>query len=193
MSSVFFDSNIYFIDKNINYFKYGNCFRIFNEKGNHVGYISEEISKTQKFLTNFLNKNILPFQLDIKDNKGNLHSSTFKGWTFMLSTTLINDNNGNTIGFIKQKFKLLNPVFTIYNKNKQPIADIIGKSDTNYFQIYDPTGKKIGSINKKWTGDMYGFFSTANKFNITLKSDDLELLNRSTILLGALIVDKILL
>jgi hypothetical protein len=40
---------------------------------------------------------------------------------------------------------------------------------------------------------MNGIFSTADKFNITLKSDDLELLNRSTILLGALIVDKILL
>ena len=77
MNSIFFDSSTFFIDENINYFKYGYCLRVFNENGYQVGFISEEVSRVQKFLKNFLSKNILPFQFEIKDSKGNLQSLIF--------------------------------------------------------------------------------------------------------------------
>ena len=88
-TSIFFDSSTYFIDENINYFKYGNCFRVFNEKGSQVGFISEKISRGHKLLKHFLNRNIVPFQFEIKDSKGNFQSSIFKGWTFMLMWPLL--------------------------------------------------------------------------------------------------------
>tara|TARA_B110000091_G_scaffold155794_1_gene165915 strand:+ start:793 stop:1377 length:585 start_codon:yes stop_codon:yes gene_type:complete len=191
-NSFFFDSNTYFIDKNINYFKYGKCFRVFNENGKQIGFISEEISKGQKFLKNFVNKNILPFQLEIKDNKGNLQSLIFKGWSLMLPSIVIKDDTGNTIGFVKQKFKLFCPFFTIYNKNKHPIAEVTRNSKIDFFQINGSSGKKIGSINKNWKGDMYGLFSTADNYNVILNSDDMKLLHKNTVLLGALIIEKIL-
>ncbi|MDA9977053.1 phospholipid scramblase family protein [Polaribacter sp.] len=192
MNSIFFDSSTYFIDENINYFKYGNCFIVFNEKGSQVGFISEKISKGHKLLKHFLNKNIVPFQFEIKDSKGNLQSSIFKGWTFMLSPIVIKNEKAITIGFVKRKLKLFNPTFTIYNKNNEVIANIIGTFASDFFQIQDSTGKNIGSINKKWNGDMTGFFSTADKYNINLNSIKLESFNKNTILLGALIIDKVL-
>ncbi|MDB9848673.1 hypothetical protein OAC54_04800 [Polaribacter sp.] len=39
---------------------------------------------------------------------------------------------------------------------------------------------------------MTGFFSTADKYNINLNSIKLESFNKNTILLGALIIDKVL-
>jgi uncharacterized protein YxjI len=110
----------------------------------------------------------------------------------MLSPIVIKNEKGITIGFVKQKFKLLNPTFSIYNKDNQLIADIIGTSTKAFFHIQDSAGKNIGSINKKWNGDMAGFFSTVDKYNVNLNSSSLEFSNKNTILLGALIIDKIL-
>lgn len=50
MNSIFFDSNTFFIDKKSNHFKYESYFRVFNENGNHVGFIIEEVSSLQKIL-----------------------------------------------------------------------------------------------------------------------------------------------
>ncbi len=192
MNSIFFDSSTYFIDDNINYFKHGNCFRVFNEKGIQVGFISDEISRGHKFIKYFLNKNIVPFQFEIKDSKGNLQSSIFKGWTLMLSPIVIKNEKALTIGFVKRKIKLFNTTFSIYNNNNQVLANIIGTFTNDFFQIQDSTGKIIGSINKKWDADITGFFTTADKCNIILNSSALDHSSKKTILLGALIIDKVL-
>lgn len=188
MNSIFFDSSTFFIDENINYFKYGNCFRVFNENGYQVGFISEEVSRVQ----NFLSKNVLPFQFEIKDSKGNLQSLIFKGWTLMLSPIVIINDKAVPIGFVKRNFKLFKPVFTIHNENNKVIASIIGDFSNNFFRIEDTSGKIIGSINEKWDGDITGLFSTADKCNVKLNSNTLEYSSKNTILLGALIIDKIL-
>lgn len=66
----------------------------------------------------------------------------------MLSPIVIKNEKAITIGFVKRKFKLFNTTFTIYNKNNQVIANIIGTFASDFFQIQDSTGKNIGSIKK---------------------------------------------
>ena len=75
MNSNFFDSNNYFIDEKVNFFKFENCYKVFNDKGNEIGSINQKISIGQKLLRLLLNKNMLPFQLEIKDSKGILQTS----------------------------------------------------------------------------------------------------------------------
>ena len=124
MNSNFFDSNSYFIDEKVNFFKFENCYKVFNNKGNEIGSVNQKISTGQKILRLLLNKNMLPFQLEIKDSNGNLQSSISRGWTFFMSKIIINDSNGNNIGSIKQKFKLFKPTFRIYNKSEQLVSVI---------------------------------------------------------------------
>lgn len=192
MNSNFFDSNSYFIDEKVNYFKFENCYKVFNDKGNEIGSVNQKISTGQKFLRLLLNKNMLPFQLEIKDSSGNLQASISRGWTFFMSTIIINDSKGNHIGSIKQKFKLFKPTFKIYGKSEQIIAVITGDWKAWNFQINDSYDKEIGTISKKWNGAMKEIFTTADKYNVNLNSGFTDSSNKIAILSGAITIDMVL-
>ena len=192
MNSNFFDSNSYFIDEKVNYFKFENCYKVFNNKVNEIGYVNQQLSVGQKLLRLLLNKNMLPFQLEIKDSTGNLQTSISRGWTFFMSTITIDDSKGNTIGSIKQKFKLFKPTFKIYNKSEQLVAVITGDWKAWNFQINDSYNKQIGTISKKWNGAMKEIFTTADKYNVDLNSGYTDVSNKMAILSSAITIDMVL-
>ena len=192
MNSNFFESNSYFIDEKVNYFKFENSYKVFNNKGNEIGSVNQKLSLGQKSLRLLLNKNMLPFQLEIKDAKGNLQTSISRGWTFFMSTILIDDSNGNNIGSIKQKFKLFKPTFKIYDKSEQLVAVITGDWKAWNFQIKDSNDKQIGTINKKWNGAMKEIFTTADKYNVDLNSEYTDVSNKMAILSSAITIDMVL-
>ena len=192
MNSNFFDSNSYFIDEKVNFFKFENCYKVFNDKGNEIGSVNQKISTGQKILRLLLNKNMLPFQLEIKDSNGNLQSSISRGWTFFMSKIIINDSNGNNIGSIKQKFKLFKPTFRIYNKSEQLVSVITGDWKAWNFKINDSKDKQIGTISKKWNGAMKEIFTTADKYNVDINQEFNDTTNKIAILSGAITIDMVL-
>ncbi|ARV13865.1 LURP-one-related/scramblase family protein [Polaribacter sp. SA4-12] len=192
MSSNFFESNSYFIDEKVNYFKFENAYKVFNNKGNEIGSVTQKLSLGQKALRLLLNKNMLPFQLAIKDKSGNLQTTISRGWTFFMSTILIDDSKGNNIGSIKQKFKLFKPTFKIYNKSKQLVAVITGDWKAWNFKINDASKKQIGTINKKWNGAMKEIFTSADKYNVDLIPGYTNVSNKMAILSSAITIDMIL-
>jgi|TARA_B110000908_G_C10214969_1_gene432313 uncharacterized protein YxjI len=192
MNSNFFDSNSYFIDEKVNFFKFENCYKVFNDKGNEIGSVNQKISTGQKILRLLLNKNMLPFQLEIKDSNGNLQSSISRGWTFFMSKIIINDSNGNNIGSIKQKFKLFKPTFRIYNKSEQLVSVITGDWKAWNFKINDSKDKQIGTISKKWNGAMKEIFTTADKYNVDINQEFTDTTNKIAILSGAITIDMVL-
>jgi len=192
MNSNFFDSNNYFIDEKVNFFKFENCYKVFNDKGSEIGSINQKISIGQKLLRLLLNKNMLPFQLEIKDSKGNLQTSISRGWTFFMSTIIIDDSKGINIGSIKQKFKLFKPTFKIYNKSGQLVAVITGDWKAWDFQIKDAYDRQIGTISKKWNGAMKEIFTSADKYNVDLNSSYTDISNKMTILSSAITIDMVL-
>jgi uncharacterized protein YxjI len=192
MNSNFFESNSYFIDEKVNIFKFENSYKVYNNKGNEIGSVNQKLSLGQKALRLLLNKNMLPFQLEIKDKSGNLQTSISRGWTFFMSTILIDDSKGNNIGSIKQKFKLFKPTFKIYNKTEQLVAVITGDWKAWNFKINDSSEKQIGTINKKWNGAMKEIFTTADKYNVDLNSGYTDVSNKMAILSSAITIDMVL-
>ena len=192
MNSNFFESNSYFIDEKVNIFKFENSYKVYNNKGNEISSVNQKLSLGQKALRLLLNKNMLPFQLEIKDKSGNLQTSISRGWTFFMSTILIDDSKGNNIGSIKQKFKLFKPTFKIYNKTEQLVAVITGDWKAWNFKINDSSEKQIGTINKKWNGAMKEIFTTADKYNVDLNSGYTDVSNKMAILSSAITIDMVL-
>ena len=91
-------------------------------------------------------------------------------------------NGGIQIGIIKQSFSILDPIFTIYDKNETPIyyleADccqcgflcrnnFMGKTDDAHFFIYNynEKGNPVGDICKKAAKSM---FSIADDYSVVL-------------------------
>lgn len=192
MNSNFFDSNSYFIDEKVNYFKFENCYKVFNNEGSEIGSVNQKISSGQKFLRLLLNKNMLPFHLEIKDANGNLQTSISRGWTFFMSTIVIGDSQGKNIGSIKQKFKLFKPRFEIHNQSQKLVAVITGDWKAWNFQINDSSDKQIGTISKKWNGAMKEIFTTADKYNVDINSEYTDTSNKMAILSSAITIDMVL-
>lgn len=192
MYSTFFDTNTYFIDENVNYFKFENCYKIFNEKGENIGTINQKLTSGQKVLRLFMNKANLPFLFEIRNSNNEIEASISRGWTFFLSKIIIKDAIGNKIGSVQQKFKIIKPGFKIFNNMGMIIAEISGDWKAWNFVITDNSNVPIGSISKKWVGIAKEFFTTADKYNVNIDPNYSIKENKIVILASAITIDMVL-
>lgn len=192
MKSNFFESNTYFIDEKVNFFKFENCYQIYNDKGENIGAIKQKLNIGQKLLSLLISKTMLPFLLEIRDSNDNLEVTISRGWTFILSKITIKNAQGEAIGYIKQKFKLFSPTFNIFNTSEELIAEISGDWKAWNFTINDAANNQIGSISKKWAGAMKELFTTADKYNVQIEENYASLENKIAILAGAITIDMVL-
>lgn len=192
MSSNFFESNSYFIDEKVNYLKFANCYKIYNESGLQIGTINQKLSGGQKFLRLLLNKSMLPFRLEIRDSNEQLLVTVSRGWTFFMSKISLLDPNENLIGTISQKFKLLKPNFKIFSNAGAQIGEIQGDWKAWNFTIHDATGNQIGTISKKWAGAVKEIFTTADKYHVSVDPSYSNLAGKTILLASAITIDMVL-
>ena len=85
MISNFFDSNTYFIDEKVNFFKFENVYTIYDGDGKNVGAVKQKLTTGQKVLRMFVKKPMLPFLLEIQDEINQVEATISRGWTFFMS------------------------------------------------------------------------------------------------------------
>lgn len=192
MKTKFFESNNYFIDEKVNFFKFENCYKVYNDQGEPVGMINQKLSGGQKLLRLLLNKAMLPFLLEIKDVNDNVVATIARDWTFFLSKITVTNADGVVVGIVRQKFKLFKPTFKIYNTSEELIAEISGDWKAWNFKIQDASNNQIGTINKKWAGAMQEIFTSADKYNVNMNTDFASMENKVAILAGAITIDMVL-
>lgn len=168
MISDFFTPNTYFIDEKVNFFRFANAYKIYNENGDQLGQVEQKLSLGAKILRFLINKSILPYKFDIVNVNGTVEATVQRGWTFWMTKTNILDASGNLVGKVRQKFAFLNATFIIETTEGQEIARIVGDWKAWNFVITDNTGTEIGSITKKWNGVMKEVFTSADKYIVDL-------------------------
>jgi len=188
----FFLGNTYFIDEKVQFLKFHNHYKVYDKDGMQIGSVVQRVSGWHKFLRLFLNKAMFPFTLEIIDNNEQVLLSIQRGWTFWMSKITIVKNDGTTLGFIRQKFKLLKPAFRIFDQNESEIGMITGDWKAWNFSIKDNNGNEIGTINKKWAGMAKEFFTTADKYNVSINPSYAEDTNKINIVATAIIIDMVL-
>lgn len=188
----FFESNDYFIDENVNYFKFGNTYKVYNNEGEQVGVINQSVTTWHKFLRLLLNKAIFPFTLEVHNIDNDLLVTIRRGWTFWMSKITITDANQNEIGSITQKFKFFKPTFKISNALGEEIAKITGDWKAWDFKIVNSNDKQIGTINKKWGGVVKELFTRADKYHVSIIPEYAEDTNKIAIVSCAITIDMVL-
>ena len=192
MISNFFDSNTYFIDEKVNFFKFENVYNIYDGEGKNIGAVKQKLTTGQKMLRLLLKKPMLPFLLEIKDDIDQVEATISRGWTFFMSKITIADPDGNKIGMVTQKFKFFKPTFNISDKDDKPIATITGDWKAWNFVIKDAQGKEIGKVSKKWAGLAQEIFTTADKYNVNLIEDITNKEHKMAIMASAITIDMVL-
>ncbi|MFD0940897.1 LURP-one-related/scramblase family protein [Pedobacter boryungensis] len=189
----FFLGDEYFIDQKVNFLKFTNEYKVYNEQGAQIGVIKQRMSGWQKFLTLLINKAMMPFHLEITDTNGQLQATISRGWTFWMSKISVTDPNGVEIGIIKQKFKFFKPTFTITDPSTgDTIAQITGDWKAWNFTIKNAMGVEIGKIGKKWAGAMKEIFTSADKYNVSIDPTYAENKQKVAIVATAITIDMVL-
>ncbi|MCP9749830.1 LURP-one-related/scramblase family protein [Ferruginibacter sp. HRS2-29] len=188
----FFETNNYFIDEKLAFFKFTNAYRVYDETGMEIGLIRQRLSAGQKALRLLLNKAMLPFMLEVCDMDGNVLVTIRRGWTFWMSKITLTDGFGNPVGSIKQKFKFLKPTFKILDETNTEIADITGDWKGWNFAIVDERQQNIGTITKKWNGILKEAFTTADKYIVSIVPEYAENRRKMAIVSTAITIDMVL-
>lgn len=188
----FFECNEYFIDQKVNFFKFEAEYKVYNESGTQIGSIRQRISNGHKALRLLINKAMMPFLLEIVDLEGNVIAIVKRGWTFFMSEIVVLNENHEVYGYIKQKWKFFKATFHIMDAQKEVIAQISGDWKAWNFEITGPNGSKIGSVNKKWAGAMKEVFTSADKYNVSIKEEYKENIDKIIIVSTAITIDMVL-
>lgn len=189
----FFLGDEYFIDEKVNFLRFTNEYKVYNETGAQIGVIKQRMGGWQKALTLLVNKAMLPFQLEIIDAEDRLQATITRGWTFWMSKIVVTDANGVEIGHIKQKFKFFKPTFLISDPSSgENIAQITGDWKAWNFAIKNPAGEDMGKISKKWAGAMKEIFTSADKYNVSIDPNYAENNNKVAIIATAITIDMVL-
>lgn len=188
----FFETNEYFIDQKVNYFKFEAEYKVFGEDGNQIGLIKQRISTGHKILRLVLGKAMMPFLLEIVDMEGNTLAVIKRGWTFFMSEIAVLNGHSEVLGFIKQKWAFLKPTFHIMSANKTKIAEIKGDWKGWNFAISEAGGQPIGTISKKWAGAMKEIFTTADKYNVSIREEYKENTDKIVVVSTAITIDMVL-
>lgn len=188
----FFESNEYFIDEKVQFLKFHNVYKVYDAMGLQVGTVTQNVSGWHKVLRLFLKKAMLPFHLQVTDGNDRVLASIHRGWTFWMSKITIQDANGNISGYIRQKFRLLKPRFRIFDESENQIAEINGDWKAWNFSITDSNGVQIGTINKKWSGVAKEFFTSADKYHVSITPGYAEDRNKMNIVITAITIDMVL-
>lgn len=189
----FFLGDEYFIDEKVNFLKFTNEYKVYNEQGTQIGIIKQRMSGWHKVLTLLINKAMMPFQLEITDANDQLQATISRGWTFWMSKIVVTDPNGAEIGHIKQKFKFFKPTFLINDPaSGENIAQITGDWKAWNFTITNPAGAEMGKISKKWAGAMKEIFTSADKYNVSIDPTYAENNKKVAIVATAITIDMVL-
>lgn len=189
----FFLGDEYFIDQKVNFLKFANEYKVYNETGSQIGIIKQRMTGWHKVLTLLINKAMMPFHLEITDVNGVVQAEIRRGWTFWMSKILVTDANGAEIGLLRQKFKFFKPGFVIVDPSSNVlIAEIKGDWKAWNFTITTPEGNEMGKISKKWAGVLKEVFTTADKYNVSIDPAYAETNKKVAIVATAITIDLIM-
>lgn len=186
----FFENNTFVIDEKIQTFKFENAFKVYNDNGDEIGAIKENMPTSRKFLSLFISKKLLPLQFDVLNAEGSVAATLKRGWTMFMSKIQIFDEKGTQVGLIKQKWAL-KPKFEIYDMKDNLIAVIKGDWVCWEFKIMDPKDNQIGLIDKKFNGLAKELFTDADKYAVTIEPSVTEPALRIAIASSASAIDMI--
>lgn len=147
-----------------------NTYEIMNEKGEVIGKIKERRSGWHIFAGLLINKQMLPFHLDLLDEQENVLATIERGFTWFRSVITVYDASRNTVGTLRQRLLTLKPKFTVMDKNGQEIGLLKGGFLAWDFTVTNNAGETIGAINKKFNGVLNEFFTTKDKYMVEIPS-----------------------
>lgn len=189
------NKNLFFVREHVKVFKAANSFDIFDPE------TKEQILQCQEenlgFFTKMFRftdyKRMTPFNMHVKDMKGNTLFTVTRGVSVFLSTVQVFDANGMLAGMFKQKLFSLGGKFEVLDASERSLCMLRGKWTSWEFKFVSNDGKDFAAVTKQWGGLGKELFTSADNYVLEINSqvpDDHPL--RMLILAAVMCIDLVL-
>lgn len=171
-------------------FETRNKYEIYDSQKNVIGYAAEQ----QKGFLGFLLRQLLghwrSFELHFFDAQRQQILVSKHPFRWIFQEFEIVNQQGVTIGSVKQRFGILKKKFDVHNQR----GDVIYEMRSGFFQFwtfpfFDRQGHMAALIQKKWSGALKEIFMDADNFNVEFKNANLSENERLIILVCSVFTD----
>ncbi|MFO0976030.1 MAG: phospholipid scramblase-related protein [Planctomycetaceae bacterium] len=168
------DRSAYFIKEHVGFLKLSDTYDILDpDTQQQIGIAKEKPTTLVHILRFLINKKLLPTQVFVyegsdPENQANLLFSIRRGVSFLRTRVDILDENGQIVGFMKNKLLSLGGAFTVYDAAGTEVAMVKGDWKGRNFRFLDTNQNEIGKIAQQWAGLAKEMFTSADKYIISL-------------------------
>ena len=162
-------NNLFFVKEQVGMFKAANNYDIFDPNTNQK--IMECREPNLGFFTKIFRfsdyKRMTPFHVEVHTPDGKPVLTVKRGFSLFLSTVEVLDENGQTVGFFKQKLFSIGGKFDVLDARQQPVCTLQGKWTSWDFRFMQGN-TELASVSKKWAGLGKELFTTADNYMLSI-------------------------
>jgi uncharacterized protein YxjI len=161
--------------------------------GKKIGTAIERAGTLKKLLKLVVNKNMLPFTVEIVNPQGQIMVTIHRPFTIFRSRVSVANAAGEPIGHFRQRMLSLGGAFDVYDRNEQLIANLQGDWKGWNFKFLDKNGQELGVVSRKWTGLAQELFTSADNYVVHIDREKIPDVDQLQLLLAAAIcIDMVL-
>ncbi len=168
-----------------------NKYRILDENKQPVAYAAEQ---EKSFLSSLMRQffgHWRSFKVTIFNQQRQPEYYLNFPFRWFFKTLYVSDASGKPIGKLQQRFALFRKKFDVYDQHEQLIAKI----NSSFFKFWTfefyQNNRKIGSIQKKWSGALFELFTDKDNFVVTFDDLNMSVETKALIMSTCLMVDII--
>jgi uncharacterized protein YxjI len=159
----------FFVKEHVGIFKAANNYDIFDpQSGQKIMECREPnlgfFAKLFRF-TDY--KRMTPFAVEVTTPHGQKVLTVQRGISIFLSKVEVKDENGQTVGYFKQKFFSIGGKFDVLDTNEQLVCTLRGKWTSWEFRFMQGDAE-LANVSKKWAGLGKELFTSADNYMLTI-------------------------
>jgi hypothetical protein len=172
-------------------FETRNKYRILNEDMTPLAFAAEPSTGLSGALMRGIFKHWRSFKIEIFNKERELLYRANFPFRWFFKSLYLEGENGSSIGHLQARFALFYKKFDLYDSRGIIIARV--KSPLFKFWTFEfrQGQRKIGTVQKKWSGTMSELFTDRDNFTVTYAQADLSIEIKALMLAACLMVDII--
>lgn len=188
-----FDGDTFLVREHVGFLKLHEAYDILMPDGTTIGTAVERAGSFKQLLKLLVNKNMLPFTVEVMDASQNVLITMQRGFTFLRSKVTVYDEQNVPVGYFKSRIFSLGGAFDVCDANDQPIALLKGDWKGWNFKFTAADGAELGQVSKQWAGLAKELFTSADNYVVHIDRQRITDVKQVQLLLAAaLCIDMVL-
>jgi len=188
-----FDTDTFLVREHVGLLKLHEAYDLLSADGTTLGTAIERADTLRKLLKLVINKQMLPFTIEIVTADQNVLLRIRRPFTFLRSKVSVYDADGQRIGYFRQRLFSLGGAFDVFDDQDAQLASLKGDWKGWNFTFSDTGGQELGKVSKQWAGLAKELFTSADNYVVHIERSKITDVRHVQLLLAAaLCIDMVL-